>query len=46
MMIVVKFDGVRFECSKIEMSTDGKNLILDDCFLVPILEVVRIFAKK
>lgn len=41
-MRVIYYDGGVLECSEIEISGDGKALICDECYDVPILEVVRI----
>ena len=44
-MIIVYYDGSTLECEAIEMCNDGKNLIVDDYRIVPLLEVVRIVSK-
>lgn len=43
-MKIVYYDGGILECSTIEVSTDGANLIADDIYIVPLLEVVRILS--
>jgi len=44
-MIIVYYDGSTLECETIEMCNDGKNLIVDDYRIVPLIEIVRIIAK-
>ena len=42
-MVIVFYDGGRLYCNHIEMTE--KNMIADDCRIVPIIEVQRIVME-
>lgn len=44
-MTIILYDGATLECSEIEISGDGKRIIVDGCRIVPWVEVLRIIAK-
>lgn len=43
-MTIIYYDGSKLECNEIEISTDGKNIIVDGYRIVPLLEVLRIIG--
>ena len=43
-MKVVYYDGSELDCESIEFIDDGKTLIVDDVYIVPIAEVLRIVS--
>ena len=44
-MKIVYYDGSILECHTIEIVDDGKTLIADDIYIVPIVEVLRIIDE-
>lgn len=41
---IIFYDGSRIECSRVEFSTDGKNIIVDGCKVYPVVSVLRMAA--
>lgn len=44
-MKVVYYDGSTLECNSIEIVDDGKTLIADDTYIVPVAEAQRIIDE-
>ena len=44
-MVIVMYDGSVLECSKVEFSNKTNDIIVDDCKVVPIIEILRIIKK-
>ena len=45
MMVIVMYDGSVLECRKVEFSNKTAAIIVDDCKVVPIIEILRIITK-
>ncbi len=43
-MRIIYYDGSKLDCESIEVVDDGKTLIADDIYIVPIAEVQRIVS--
>lgn len=41
-MLIIFYDGREMLARKIEFSTDGKNIIINDHFVRPIIKILRI----
>ena len=44
-MIIICYDGTKIECERIEIANRKPVLIVDDCKIIPIIEVLRIVSK-
>ena len=44
-MKVVYYDGSTLECNSIDIIEDGKTLIADDIYIVPVAQVQRIIDE-
>lgn len=43
-MIIIFFDNTLLKCDSIEFSTDGKNIIVDSCRIIPLVTILRIIT--
>jgi len=43
-MIIIFFDNTLLKCDSIEFSTDGKNIIVDGCRVIPLITILRIIT--
>lgn len=44
-MIIMFYDNTLLKCETIEFSTDGKNVIVDGCRVIPLITIIRIIKE-